>query len=222
MMALAATTALFALAVLLGGQFGTASLPIYVPLSGFLLAGIIYAARSISPYLRIFVVMYGLGYLLLAGLSVLGVIGVLPGVVAELLPPPFAASAAMVFAAIVYGASHIPVIRTITAIADPFFEAKTPATTFGRLFAWMGPTEGSVGSRLVALMIAINLFQVALQIRLNVWYRDLFNALQEKNVDAFRYQIYGIFAPLARMRCASAFFSSRDNGRNLLGSAPAI
>jgi putative ATP-binding cassette transporter len=147
MTALAATTATFALAVLLAGQVGTASLPIYVPVTGFFLAGIIYAARSISPYLRIFIVMYAVGYLLLAGFSLLAALGALPALVAELLPPPFAASAAAVFAAIVYAASHIPVIRTITKIADPFFEAKTPATTFGRLFAWMGPTEGSVGSR---------------------------------------------------------------------------
>jgi putative ATP-binding cassette transporter len=197
MTALAATTAIFALALLVGGQFGTASLPIYVPVSGFLLAGVIYLARSISPYLRIFIVMYSLGYLLLAALAFLAVAGVLPSAVAELLPPPFAASAAMVFAALVYAASHIPVIRTITALADPFFRADTPSTTFGRLFAWIGPTEGSVGRRLVALLIAINFLQVAIQIRLNVWYRDLFNALQEKNADVFWYQIFGIFAPLA-------------------------
>ncbi|WP_375458366.1 ABC transporter ATP-binding protein/permease [uncultured Enterovirga sp.] len=181
-------------------------LPIYVTLSGFALAAIVYAARQISPYLRIFVVMYALGYLLLASATLLGELGLLPDLVVSLLPPAFSASAAGVFAAIVFGASFIPVIRTITTLADPYFYATTPSSGFGRLFSWLGATEGQVGSRLVALLIAINFVQVGMQIRLNLWSRDLFNALQEKNTDAFWYQIFVIFCPLAAIWIAIAVY----------------
>lgn len=172
-------------------------LPIYVSLSGFALAVVVYLAQTISPYLRIFVTMYAVGFLFLATLTLLGSLGFLPAVVVELLPPSFSAGAAVAFALIVYGASFIPVIRTITNLADPYFKAEVSSTEFGNPFRWLGTTEGKVGSRLVALLIFINFFQVAMQIRLNVWSRDLFNALQGKDLPAFWHQIMWVFAPLA-------------------------
>lgn len=187
--------------VLLGGP-----LPAYVPLSGAVLAGIVFLSRAISPYLRIFVTMYALGFLFLASLSLLGGLGLLPAVVADLLPPAFSASAAAVFALIVYGASFIPVIRTITTLADPYFRAETSSAEFGKPFAWLSRREGLVGARLVGLLIGINFFQVAMNIRFNSFYRDLFNALQEKNSGAFWYQILGIFMPLAAIWIAVAVY----------------
>ncbi|TDR94516.1 ABC transporter ATP-binding protein/permease [Enterovirga rhinocerotis] len=193
-----------------GGSFGDVllggPLPAYVPLTGAVLAAIVFLSRSISPYLRIFVTMYALGFLFLATLSLLGGLGFLPQMVTELLPPAFSASAAAVFALIVYGVSFIPVIRTITTLADPYFRAETPSSDFGRPFAWLGSREGRVGARLVGLLIGINFFQVAMNIRFNSFYRDLFNALQEKNVDAFWHQILGVFAPLAAIWIAVAVY----------------
>ncbi len=206
MIPLAILTAIVSVASLAAGAAGLPALPIYVPLTGFVLVAILLASRRVSPYLRIFIGMYGFGYILLGGLGLLAALGALPGWATDLLPPAFSASAAVVFAAIVYGASFVPVIRLITAIADPFFEARTPATAFGRLFSWIGPSEGAVGARLVALLIAINFFQVAMQIRLNVWYRDLFNALQEKNAAAFWQQILFVFAPLAAIWISVAVY----------------
>ena len=192
MMALTGVVGLFALANLLADQ-----IPLYVSASGLVLAAIVWASQRISAFLRIFIVMYALGYLLLAGGALLAALGLLPGFVAALMPPAFSATAAVAFAAIVYGASFIPVIRTITTLADPYFLTDTPSTTFGRPFAWLGRTEAQVGARLVALLVAINFIQVAMQIRFNVFYRDLFNSLQEKNIESFWFQIFGIFSPLA-------------------------
>ena len=61
MQGLAIAIAAFAAANLAVGQ-----IPIYLSLSGLVLAAIVYQSRAISPYLRIFVTMYALGYLLLA------------------------------------------------------------------------------------------------------------------------------------------------------------
>lgn len=201
MKALTIVIGAFALANLPVGK-----LPIFVTLSGFALAAIVYASQRISPYLRIFVVMYALGYLLLASATLLGELGLLPEVVVSLLPPAFSASAAAVFAALVFGASFIPVIRTITTLADPYFYSTTPSSAFGRPFAWCGRTEAEVGARLVALLIAINFIQVAMDIRFSLFGRDLFNALQDKKIDAFWYQIFGIFVPLAAVYIAVAVY----------------
>ena len=199
-----------ALAILIGafsaGNLAVNQLPIYVSASGLILAGIVYLSRAISPYLRIFIVMYAIGYLVLASLTLSARFGVLPEMVAELLPPAFSASAAVAFAILVYGASFIPVIRTITALADPYYGAPTPSSSFGRPFQWLGRTEGQVGSCLVAMLIAINFIQVAMEIRFNGFYRGLFDALQQKDLPEFWYQIFGVFSPLAVVWIALAVY----------------
>ena len=206
MKALSLVVAGFSLVLLLAGQVWGGGLPLYVPVAGFALAGIVYASRSISAYLRIFITMYALGYLLLAALAWLFTLGKLPDAVAALLPPPFAAAAAVVFAAVVFGVSHLPVIRTITALADPYFEAGQESSVFGRPFAWLGRSEAQVGARLVALLIFINFFQVAMQVRLNVWSGDLFNALEKKDSAAFWFQIFYVFVPIAAVWISIAVY----------------
>ena len=206
MQVLAMATAAFALVALVAGQVGGAALPLYVPLSGFALAGIVWASRSISAFIRVFVAMYALGYLFLAAMSLLASLGFLGPTLAAMLPPPFSATAAVVFAGLVYAASFLPVIRTITAIADPFFESEEPATSATGPFTWMGKSEGRIGRTLVGLSIFITFAQVALNIRLNLFSRDLFDALQKNDAGAFWYQLLGVFVPLAALYIAIAIY----------------
>jgi putative ATP-binding cassette transporter len=174
-----------------------AALPFHVPLSGFAMALLLVLSQRISSFLRVFVVMYALGYLVLAGGSLLASLGFLGETFAEMLPPSFSATAAVVFGGVIYGVSFLPVIRQITAIADPFFQSQEVATRDSGPFYWAGRTEGHIGAMLVGLAVFITFAQVALQIRLNLWSRDLFNALEVKNADAFWYQLLAIFVPLA-------------------------
>ncbi len=176
---------------------GMPSPPLYVSLAGFAMAGILLAAKNISAYLKIFVSVYGVGFLFLAGAKQAAVLGLLPPVLAALLPPDFAATGAVVFAAIVLGISYLQPIRDITLIADPYFAGHDAPTPEIGPFRFLGGTEGRIGQRLVALSIFITFAQVALQLRLNFWYRDLFNALQEYKADVFWYQLIWVFGPLA-------------------------
>lgn len=189
----AAITAIFAIALLVV----PASPPLYVSLAGLAMAGILLASKNLSAYLKVFVAVYGVGYLFLAGAKQLAALNVLPPILAALLPPDFAATGAVVFAAIVLGISHLKPIRDITLIADPYFATDERPTQEIGPFRFLGKSEGKIGQRLVALAIFITFAQVALQLRLNFWYRDLFNALQEYNKDEFWYQLIWIFGPLA-------------------------
>lgn len=172
------------------------ALPLYVPVSGFILAGLLWLAREISIFLRIFMGMYALGYLLVAGAKTLASFGLVPEALEALVPPAFMATASVSFAALVYGVSFVPVVRTITNLADPYFYSVRSGAEnfgwFGRLFG----SEGRVAVAMVAIIIATNFVQVGLNIKFNLWYRDLFDALQNKNADAFWYQILWVFIPL--------------------------
>lgn len=196
MNALGFVVAAFSAALLAVQASGTALMPWYVPVSGLILAGILYLSRPIALFLRIFIVMYALGYLFLATMTALGTTGWLAKGVQDLLPPPFMATAAVVFALIVYAVSFIPVIRTVMGLADPYFHSSDAAGNsygwFGRLFS----SEGRAACVMVGIIIAGNFVQVGLSIRLNLWYRDLFDALQNKNEPAFWFQIWWVFVPL--------------------------
>ncbi|KAB1069351.1 ABC transporter ATP-binding protein/permease [Methylobacterium soli] len=191
----AVLTAIFALVLL--ALPGVPSPPLYVSLAGFVMAGILLASAHLSAYLKVFVSVYGVGYLVLAGGKTLAAMGLLPPTLAALLPPAFAATGAVVFAAIVLGISYLGPIRDITLIADPYFASRDAPTREIGPFRFFGATEGTVGQRLVALSIFITFAQVALQLRLNFWFRDLFNALQEYQADVFWYQLIWVFGPLA-------------------------
>lgn len=203
---LAVVVAVFAAVATASWLGAGVALPFHVPLSGFLMAALLVLSQRISSFLRIFVVMYALGYLLLAGGSLLASLGLLGESLAEMLPPAFSATASVVFAAIIYGVSFLPVIRQITAIADPYFESNEPATAASGPFYWAGRTEGRVGAMLVGLAVFVTFAQVALQIRLNLWSRDLFNALEGKNADAFWYQLLAVFVPLAAVWISIAIY----------------
>ena len=195
----AVLTAIVAL-VLLVASFAAPDLPgtpLYVSLPGFVMAGLLLASGRLSAYLKVFVVVYGFGYLFLTLAKQAAVIGLMPGTLAALLPPDFAATAAVVFAAIVLSISYLKPIRAITLIADPYFASRDAPTQEIGPFRFFGRTEGTIGQRLVALSIIVNFTQVALQLRLNFWYRDLFNALQEYNEAEFWNQLLWIFVPLA-------------------------
>lgn len=189
----AVLTAIVSLALLVGPS----SPPLYVTLAGFVMVGILLASKDLSAFLRVFVSVYGLGFLFLALGKQAGTFGLLPGTIAALFPPDFAATGAVVFAAIVLAISYLKPIRDITRIADPYFSDRKEPLDEIRPFRFFGRTEGRIGQRLVGLAIFITFAQVALTLRLNFWYRDLFNALQEYQADVFWYQLIWVFGPLA-------------------------
>ncbi|KQP73272.1 ABC transporter [Methylobacterium sp. Leaf113] len=199
----AGITALFALALLILPGVST---PLYVSLSGFAMAAILIASGKLSDYLKVFVSVYGIGYVLLAGSKTLATMGSLPAVVAALLPPAFAATGAVVFAGVVLAISHWKPVRDITLIADPYFANRDKPTKEIGLFRWFGRTEGQIGQRLVALSIFVNFADVALTLRFNFFYRDLYNSIQEYDQQAFWYQLAWIFVPLALLNIAIGMF----------------
>ncbi len=196
MLQLSIVTAALSLALALHGIFAGAGVPLYVALSGFIMAVIVWLSRPISTFLKVFVVMYALGYMFLSVMTLLGVTGLLTENIQALLPPPFMASATVGFAAVVYAVSFIPVVRTVMGLTDPYFQTKE---SVGNDYGWLSrffSSRGQAARWLLGFIVMENFLQVAMTIRLNLWYRDMFNALQEKNASAFWFQIWWVFVPL--------------------------
>jgi len=99
---------------------------------------------------------------------------------------------------------HIPVIQSITRIADRYFD--TGDATRARIwpFPAFGASEKSVAIGMVVFLVLLNQMEVGVSVRLSFFSRDMYNALQDKNAAAFWFQIFLVFTPFAFLDVASA------------------
>jgi putative ATP-binding cassette transporter len=196
--------ALIGLGVLAASITGLVELPFYLPLSTLALAGIVQISRSMPKFLRIFLVMLAATHLVLVMLILGAALGAITGDYTGYVPPPSSALGATGFAALIYGLSYVPVVRTICRITDRYLESQADSIIHMPFFGFVRAREGTIGSWIVAILIALNLAQVALNVRLSFFSRDMFNALEAKDPTAFWYQLFIIFTPLAAVFVVAA------------------
>lgn len=189
--------ALVGLGVLAASLTGALNVPVYLPLSTLALAGVVHVSRSIPKFLRIFVAMIAATHVLFVLLILGATLGVITGDYTGYVPPPSSALGATGFAAIIYGLSYVRVIRTICGITDLYLDSQADSLIRIPFIGLVRAREGTIGTMFVAILIAINLVQVALNVRLNFFSRDMFNALEAKDAAAFWYQLFIVFTPLA-------------------------
>lgn len=196
--------ALIGLGVLGASLSGTVGLPFYLPLSTLALAGILLIGRDIPKFLRIFLVMLAVTHVVLVLLILGAVLGLITGDYTGYVPPPSSALGATGFAALIYGLSYVRVVRTICRITDRYLESQADSLIRIPFLGLVRAREGTIGTWMIAILIAINLAQVALNVRLNFFSRDMFNALEAKDATAFWYQLFIIFTPLAAVYVTAA------------------
>ena len=196
--------AFLGLTVLVASLSDQVKVPFYLPLSTLALAGILYISRGIPTFLRIFLIMLTATHLVLVALIFGAVLEVITGDYTGYVPPPSSALGATAFAAIIYGLSYVPVIRTICRITDRYLDSQADSIIRIPFIGLVRAREGTIGTWIVAILIAINLAQVALNVRLNFFSRDMFNALETKDAVAFWYQLFVIFTPLAAVFVAAS------------------
>ena len=108
------------------------------------------------------------------------------------------------FAILVYAIAYIPVVKSMTRIADRYFE--TADDTSARIwpFPAFGARERRVAIAMVVLLVVINQAQVGMNLRLSFFSRDWFNAIQNKDEAAFWSQLITVFTPWAFLFIATA------------------
>jgi vitamin B12/bleomycin/antimicrobial peptide transport system ATP-binding/permease protein len=183
MLPYAIAAAIIAAASLISGLAGGDRNAIILGVVGAGLAWSAFRGSVISPFLRVFLVIFSAEYVLTGLAFLLGKHGFWPEVL-EALTIPFQLPLTVgLFGVLVYAVSFVPVVRTITGLADPYFaETNDKAQTL--------PMLGFVRERRLAwgLMIAlvvINQLQVGISVRLSFFNRDWFNAIQNKDQATF-------------------------------------
>ena len=173
----------------LAGLPGTVGLAI----TGLVLAGAMWLARRISSFLRVFLTVFVLEYVAFGAMVLVSGIGWWPGFLAGLLPPASLPVTVAIFGILVVAVSYIPVIRTITGIADRYFDTEASTTArVGSLLAWSGH-ERRLAKAAVVFLVLVNQAQVGISVRLNFFSRDWFNAIQNKDEAAFWSLLFTVF-----------------------------
>ncbi len=171
---------------------------------GLLCAGATFKSRDISTFLKIFVVIFSTEVVVFGGLYLLSLGGLWPEALkAYKLPDSVPLTVAM-FTILVWGMSHLKVVRNITSIADRYFENES--ITRARIWPFPGfvVRERRLAISAVVFLVVLNQAQVGINVRLSFFNRDWFNALQNKDGDTFWRLLYTVFLFWAAIYIASA------------------
>jgi putative ATP-binding cassette transporter len=153
--------------------------------------------------LRVFEVVFAVETIVFGAAYLVDALGMWPQDYGDYALPSSLPLTVALFGSLVYAVSHIPVVRTMTDIADPYFSDRAPTTA--RI--WPGRRFTTVQNKLaiaaLVFLIVINQFEVALLVRLNYFSRDFYNALQNKDEAQFWTQLLLIFLPFATIYIAA-------------------
>jgi len=200
---LSLAVALFALAaVLVGLRAPDVGVFLYAA-AALLCAGATYRAALISTFLRVFEVVFALETIVFGAAYLVDELGLWPQAYADYALPSSLPLTVALFGSLVYAVSHIPVVRKMTDIADPYFSDQAPTTARVWPARAFTVAQNKLAIAALVFLIVINQFEVALLVRLNYFSRDFYNALQDKNEAAFWTQLLTIFLPFAMIYIAA-------------------
>jgi putative ATP-binding cassette transporter len=178
-------------------RFAGLPLSLLVPGAVLGLALALYLSQWMPKFLKVFNGVLAVVEVILVLMILVDAAGWISEDLGAYVPPASMVAGATIFAFLIFGVSRIPVIRTIMTIADRYFDSSVMSEIDIPLLGRVRASEGRIGTALLAGLVLLNLFQVALSVRLNFFGRDMFNALQVKDGPAFWYQLFWIFVPLA-------------------------
>jgi putative ATP-binding cassette transporter len=201
---LAIAVAVFAVAALAAGARTADNVVLFLAAASLICAWATWRARGISAFLKIFVaifaaetVVFGLGHLIAK-------LGLWPAQFSDYKLPESLPLTVAIFAILVYAISHIPVVGSMTRIADRYFSSGETGQARVWPFAPFSALERRVATAMVVALVLINQAQVGISVRLSFFNRDWFNALQDKNAEQFWRLLLWVFVPWAFIYVFSA------------------
>ncbi|MDR6871472.1 putative ATP-binding cassette transporter [Bosea sp. BE125] len=200
---LSIAVAVLAVIALIVGQRLESTGIIGMGVMGLLLAFATFRSAGIGYFLRMFLVIFGIEYVLFSAGASAAALGIWPSAWGAIAPPISLATTVAVFGVLIYAISFIPAIRRISRLASPYFESDE--TTVAKLWP-IGEfriRQGLLGVLLFVFLIVLNQAQVGISLRLSFFNRDFYNAIQEKDAASFWYQLIWVFSVWAAISVVS-------------------
>jgi len=203
MKTLGLAVALFAcVAGFAGWRLGNTTLEL-AAVAALLCAFCCWRSAPVSRFLQIFIALFSVETIVFGLADIAARFDFWPKFLDDARLPDTLPLTVSVFALLVFGLSHLPVVRALTRIADRFFVTDdTTSAGFGPIR--FSSLERRLATGMVVFLVLINQAQVAIMVRLNFFNRDFFNAIQEKHSAEFWQLLLWVFTPWAFVYVASA------------------
>jgi vitamin B12/bleomycin/antimicrobial peptide transport system ATP-binding/permease protein len=156
-----------------------------------------YLSNKISSFLKIFVGTFATELVIFGGLYIAAEVDLWPAGLDEYKLPESLPLTMAIFAILVYAVSFIPLLRRVMRIADRYYDTSDRNQTLIWPISSLVARERVVATTMLVLLVLINQAQVGINVRLNFFSRDWFNAIQAKNEPVFWFQLFSVFAPCA-------------------------
>lgn len=154
-------------------------------------------SRTISSFLQIFVGIFSFEAIVFGLQLLLGAEGLWPASLVSYAAPESLGLAVATFSVLIFGISHLDIIRQATCIADRYFDARGEGEArIGSLFHFRSK-ERNIAVIMIVVLVIINQAQVGISVRLSFFNRDWFNAIQQGNSGEFWRQLLWVFVPWA-------------------------
>jgi putative ATP-binding cassette transporter len=156
-----------------------------------------YLSAGISTYLKVFVRIFSTETIIFGLAVVAAKAGLWPDDYKSLMLPDALPITVACFSMLTYLVGHIPVMRQITDLTDLYYQTNET----GQARWWPLPPyqalERRIAIAMIVTLVLINQAEVAINLRLSFFGRDLFNAIQNKDEAAFWYQFFFVLLPWA-------------------------
>ena len=152
-----------------------------------------YRAAAISSFLKIFAAIFTTETVVFGAAYLIAKMNWWPVSLAEYRLPESLPLTVAIFSVLVYVASFIPIVRSMTHIADRYFDNDDMTTTRIWPFPSFRLLERRLAGAMVVFLVLINQAEVGMLVRISFFSRDWFNAIQTKNEKAFWYQLFSVF-----------------------------
>ncbi|MGD0185034.1 MAG: ABC transporter ATP-binding protein/permease [Roseiarcus sp.] len=200
MRTLSLAVAVFALIAFALGLAAPSALNFVIAAAAAASAVTTFRSTELSSFLKIFKGLFGVETIVFGFAYLVAETGYWPEAYKEYSLPSYLPLATALFGIAIFGVSHIPLVRRMMSIADPFFEARTPLPLRIWPFPRFVASQAGYAKACIVFLILINQFEVALTVRLNFFQADFGNALQVPDAihrTAFWHQLLAVFTPVA-------------------------
>ena len=191
--------AAFAALALVVGAYKEDGMTLLIGFASALAAVVSMPKWKLSTFLAILSDLFAIETLLFGLADIVSLLGYWPKAYEEYSLPRYLPLATALFGVVIFAVSHFGFVRRMTALTDPFFQARTPISVRPWPLPRMALRQSLYARINVFFLILVNQFQVALGVRLNFFYRDFGNAIQipdEAHRVEFWQQLFGVFTPL--------------------------
>jgi vitamin B12/bleomycin/antimicrobial peptide transport system ATP-binding/permease protein len=200
---LALGVALFAIAAFLTGLHAPSTMVFLVASAAVACAITTYLSHRLSAFLKVFEAIFASETIVFGLAFLVDALGLWPKAYENYTLPESLPFAVALFGVFVYAVSFIPLVRKMTAIADPYFRETAPTQAKPGFLPTITIAQNKLAIVSLVFLIVINQVEVALDVRLSYFRADFTNALKNMDQVEFWRQLLLVFVPVVAVLVVS-------------------